>query len=560
MSRFPVEATPEPGGRFEGRERPEDGMASSGAAEAETLRVLVSVNKALQNDLEAKLEAVQKEREENAMWQRKMSQTQKSLNYKDQVAQGLEVVWHQEKKTLVVPREDGCVGVPASRYFVSKNGTVPKPNDDSVLLADFYHRMPIPFEPRPWGEGERERLRSYVKEVVVTLKQNRALAKQGEPSTSDFLDQKESLLQDWKRQRQALEDSTSLLSDEDRELLREVDWDKAAKRVGNDRDPQECHSQWTYVEDPFIPKCEFSVAEGEKLMDIAKDNEMRDWEKVARDLAAADIEGSGDPEASGTDGTKRKFRAIDCLTYFQKNRKRRHVVCKWTSEEDAALADQAKTNEDWNKWVGIAATFEGKTAKQCLQQWKILKGRAQQQQQQEEEEEPRTPKKPKKDRSAAARERNPWTDEEDKILCDEVKAKGKKWCVVAQALANKTDRQCRERFLLVNPDLKKGEWSSEEIMTMYRNVCAYANSHDGHINWDFVGRQMNRSSNHCRKRWNRLFESTFTKVLRDVVREFVAEAKAEPATWKRSDSPAQDTSPGRPRTRRLAKAQKENCT
>ena len=106
--------------------------------------------------------------------------------------------------------------------------------------------------------------------------------------------------------------------------------------------------------------------------------------------------------------------------------------------------------------------------------------------------------------------------------------KGKNWSVVAKAIENKSDRQCRERYLLVDPELKQGEWTDEEILELHSQVKKYYNAHDGAINWDYISRQLRRSSNHCRKRWCRVLPNIYRQIVTEVVAEVADEAMREP--------------------------------
>ena len=101
--------------------------------------------------------------------------------------------------------------------------------------------------------------------------------------------------------------------------------------------------------------------------------------------------------------------------------------------------------------------------------------------------------------------------------------KGKSWTVVAKGIENKSDRQCRERFLLIDPELKQGEWTDEEVMVLHDKVAHYYNSHEGVINWEFISRQMKRCSNHCRKRWGRVVNAHYVGLLKDLLREIMTE-------------------------------------
>ena len=484
---------------------------------ADGLEVLLEENRALQAHLEGQVEKVRKQIEENRLQVRKVNDLRKSLEYRDKCAQGLEVVWHKDLKPVMVPLANKVVEVPSTRYFVSKSNTVPKPNEDAVRLSELYSRMPIPFDTKAyeWTPTQRGQLRDQVKEAVVRMKMRETRAAEGAESRDGLLRNYQNLYEECRA-------STTLSTDEDRELLRRVDWDKVAEGVGGGKKASDCEWQWKNLEDPVLPSVGFTAIQGDKLMEIAKDCEMRDWDKISR-LYESWADGS---PMGGEVGTNVK-RPVDCLRYIQKNRKRRAVGCKWSEEEDRALLRAIKAHEifdgQWNKWVSIAAALPDKTSKQCLHRWKNVL----------------LPRQRRREVAAAAGEdnsegkrqqkpRNVWTKPEDELLVAEVAKKGKNWSVVAKAIENKSDRQCRERYLLVDPELKQGEWTDEEILELHSQVKKYYNAHDGAINWDYISRQLRRSSNHCRKRWCRVLPNIYRQIVTEVVAEVADEAMREP--------------------------------
>ena len=62
-----------------------------------TLRALIAQNRQLQESLVHQIEALAKHKEENAILQRNMRQLRKHLQFKEHVAQGLEVVWNKAR-------------------------------------------------------------------------------------------------------------------------------------------------------------------------------------------------------------------------------------------------------------------------------------------------------------------------------------------------------------------------------------------------------------------------------------------------------------------------------
>ncbi|QDZ24573.1 putative Myb transcription factor [Chloropicon primus] len=518
--------------------------------EAEALRSLLVTNRSLQAHLSRVLELVRKQKEENGMTLRKIDALRKRMEYKEHRALGLEVVYHKEMETMFYPvNESGrSVEVPPSRYFVSCNGTVPKPNEDTVKLAEYTMSMPIPFNPMAyrWTERETKELVNVVRSEVVRMKMcGKEMVSQSHKAKHQVEEEEteENLLRNYRTQYQEVYQLTTLVSEEDRRHVDNLDWDKVGKRVNEltkgvtkgvdgarGRGPQECLWQWTYHADPAIPSAEFTNAQGDRLIKIAKDHEVRNWEAVAREYEETmDRRGAG---SSGT-GANRK-RPVDCLQYYQKNRKRRPTAASWTKEEDALLTAAVKgeeimDGERWNMWSRIAASFPEKTGKQCLQRWNVL---VKETQQQPDGSGAKGKKKPQSQTQLGAgstgrKASNKWTEEEDEILLKKVAEEGRKWSKVAKFIDNKSDRQCRERYTLIDPDLKKGDWTDDEAIDLHKSVVDCYNRNGGSIKWETVGRKMQRCTNHCRKNWSRVVNLLFTWILKETVREMASEALSE---------------------------------
>ena len=118
---------------------------------------------------------------------------------------------------------------------------------------------------------------------------------------------------------------------------------------------------------------------------------------------------------------------------------------KWTSEEDKLLSSLVKLYNCRN-WKTISKNVPGRSSIQCLHRWtKILQ---------------------------PGLVKGPWTSQEDQKLNDWVKKHGAtKWTLCAEGIPGRSGKQCREHWNnSLNPDVKKGSWSSEEdflIMVFY---------------------------------------------------------------------------------------------
>ena len=119
---------------------------------------------------------------------------------------------------------------------------------------------------------------------------------------------------------------------------------------------------------------------------------------------------------------------------------------KWTSEEDKLLSSLVKLYNCRN-WKTISKNVPGRSSIQCLHRWtKILQ---------------------------PGLVKGPWTSQEDQKLNDWVKKHGAtKWTLCAEGIPGRSGKQCREHWNnSLNPDVKKGSWSSEEdflIMVFYK--------------------------------------------------------------------------------------------
>ena len=119
---------------------------------------------------------------------------------------------------------------------------------------------------------------------------------------------------------------------------------------------------------------------------------------------------------------------------------------KWSPEEDELLSSLVKTF-NYKNWKNISQNIPGRTAIQCLHRWtKILQ---------------------------PGLVKGPWTAQEDAKLYEWVKKQGPtKWTLCSEIIPGRSGKQCREHWNnSLNPDVKKGLWSSEEdylIMIFYK--------------------------------------------------------------------------------------------
>ena len=115
---------------------------------------------------------------------------------------------------------------------------------------------------------------------------------------------------------------------------------------------------------------------------------------------------------------------------------------KWTSEEDKLLTNLVSFHNITN-FAKISKRIPGHTTSQCRLRWnKIKKGL----------------------------KRGQWSIYEDKLLKEWVQKIGpKKWELCGKFITGRTGKQCREHWSnCLNPELIKGEWTTEEdFLIMY---------------------------------------------------------------------------------------------
>lgn len=105
--------------------------------------------------------------------------------------------------------------------------------------------------------------------------------------------------------------------------------------------------------------------------------------------------------------------------------------------------------------------------------------------------------------------KGPWSNDEDEKLLEWVKNNGpNKWSVCAENIPGRSGKQCRERwFNNLNPNVKKGNWTTEEDNLIFRGYLEHGSS------WSRIAKELQgRTENSVKNR----FYSTVRKLLSDV--------------------------------------------
>ncbi|EPQ51731.1 hypothetical protein GLOTRDRAFT_48068 [Gloeophyllum trabeum ATCC 11539] len=91
---------------------------------------------------------------------------------------------------------------------------------------------------------------------------------------------------------------------------------------------------------------------------------------------------------------------------------------RWTSNEDAVLLDAV--SQHGQNWSKVARHVEGRTDDQCAKRWR--------------------------ENLDPAISREPWTQEEDKILLEALRVHGQKWNTISTLLPGRASVHCRNRY------------------------------------------------------------------------------------------------------------------
>jgi len=110
--------------------------------------------------------------------------------------------------------------------------------------------------------------------------------------------------------------------------LEEIDWEDVAVLVGNKRTAEDCVIQWLN-EHPIINHSAWTRVEENQLVQVANDNNGRDWAKIAEEV--------------GNNRTAlqcfRKYLELDHLSEARK---------RWSEEEDAVLREAIRIHGEKN--------------------------------------------------------------------------------------------------------------------------------------------------------------------------------------------------------------------
>ena len=191
--------------------------------------------------------------------------------------------------------------------------------------------------------------------------------------------------------------------------------------------------------------------------------------------------------------SKRNGRHTDASSYTEsrtqiKKPSKKSSANKWTDSEYSSLVLMVRQyGEDWPV---IASKFPNKTAKQCMQKFK---------------------------NSQRSAKKGNWASDEDAILLKWVKDYGPtKWTECSKLIKGRCGKQCRERWVnILNPHVKKGNWSEEEQNIIFENLYVHYTSWSS-MSKVLPGRTENSIKNYFYSSLRRLKSNPLCNVIKEV--------------------------------------------
>ncbi|KAG0085881.1 hypothetical protein BGZ93_000402 [Podila epicladia] len=125
----------------------------------------------------------------------------------------------------------------------------------------------------------------------------------------------------------------------------------------------------------------------------------------------------------------------------------------WQAHEDQLLAEAVTTcgTKSWKTVADYAFPDGSRDRNECMHRWRAISATRQRQ------------------------VKGPWTDEEDRKLCELVNEYGpEKWVFIASRLGSRSGKQCRERYFNhLDPHINKAPFTHEEdmrILELYNRI------------------------------------------------------------------------------------------
>ncbi|KNZ48297.1 hypothetical protein VP01_576g6 [Puccinia sorghi] len=319
-------------------------------------------------------------------------------------------------------------------------------------------------------------------------------------------DQYNSLLhqQPWQPpERRKLDDEVGAILRQNNHNKDKIDWNRVAQNVHTtithlsvktlkfpDRKPIECKIQWTQKQDPSLNKSKWSLSEIDRLFEIVKKFDFKNWDLISKELATGRT-------------------PSECVKQFRIVTQEKR---EWTETDDLLLKEGVSTyGQNWqagrksNKFRSNKNNNKRKERKKERKKEKI------------------------DDWIKTLRpdiKKGKWDPVEDEALKSAVAACGMVWKDVAPRVRGRTDAQCRERWCnILDPRIVVGNWTPEVIHIpllpfFFLLLCSQCSSRslpqeDQKIlrmrdverrTWSEISKSFNgrRTDNHCMRRHSEL--------------------------------------------------------
>ena len=277
---------------------------------------------------------------------------------------------------------------------------------------------------KPWNVNERDKLKELIQQDTI------------QRLTKPLRDQKEALTKDKLNiveNKSKIDELTAMIEQQnnlDVEALDvpdrwdpSLDWLKFSTELDTDHNSDDCELYWNNFLHPDVNKTDWTKEDDRRLEELVKKHGMHDWDRVAEELGNGRL-------------------AWQCCQRYQSelNRdvKRVGPLTKAEAELVEKVIDQCRVG-DFIPWHQVKYFIEGRTLPQIKHYWNKINV-------------------PKRGDS--------WTDDENRQLSLAVKKYGThNWRKVATFLPGRSNRQCRERYMMrlnFGAERKLGDWTAQE--------------------------------------------------------------------------------------------------
>ncbi|CAJ0877370.1 6029_t:CDS:10 [Entrophospora sp. SA101] len=282
-------------------------------------------------------------------------------------------------------------------FFVDSNGNTPPMNaTQDGKLRDFSF-MQRHFK---WNQAERDSLAKAIESQNMRLE---ALIAMGE--------------------RRSFRDVLNINKNKLLYNVQNLDWQEISRQHVVTKNAEECLTQWTTRDHPYVNRSEWTAQEISNLYQIAKQKNNRNWQLIAAELGTNRTAAECfkqynkqflEPRKWTQDEDELLVRA-QCLHRWTKRLNPTIRRGRWTEQDDQALKNAVQMYGPGN-WVKIQQFVPSRTDVQCRERWvNVL---------------------------SPDIKKDPWTAEEDEKLLQIVKEIGLgKWARVCMCMEGRTDNQ-----------------------------------------------------------------------------------------------------------------------